>query len=98
MCASKILIICRRYSILRAATRILSNSSPIFHIQVMCHELGCLPVSKICGLPAASELLELDGTPKDAEDRMLKQLPALLTQLEWMAVAMKNQRERTGTF
>mmetsp|Transcript_30636 Transcript_30636/g.64820 ORF Transcript_30636/g.64820 Transcript_30636/m.64820 type:complete len:219 (+) Transcript_30636:134-790(+) len=61
-------------------------------IQVMCHELGCLPVSKICGLPAASELLELDGTPKDAEDRMLKQLPALLTQLEWMAVAMKNQR------
>jgi len=61
-------------------------------IQVMCHELGCLPVSKLCGLPAVSALLELDGTPKDADERMLKQLPELLTQLEWMAVAMKNQR------
>ena len=58
----------------------------------MCHELGCLPVSKLCGLPSVSELLESDGTPKDADHRMLKQLPDLLTQLEWMAVAMKNQR------
>ena len=61
-------------------------------MQIMCHELGCLPVSKLCGLPAVSDLLELDGTPKDADHRMLKQLPELLTQLEWMAVAMKNQR------
>eukprot|EP00579_Thalassiosira_antarctica_P007043 CAMPEP_0201884884 /NCGR_PEP_ID=MMETSP0902-20130614/17605_1 /ASSEMBLY_ACC=CAM_ASM_000551 /TAXON_ID=420261 /ORGANISM="Thalassiosira antarctica, Strain CCMP982" /LENGTH=224 /DNA_ID=CAMNT_0048413899 /DNA_START=98 /DNA_END=772 /DNA_ORIENTATION=- len=67
-------------------------------IQVLCHELGCLPVSKLCGLPTVYELLELDGTPKDADQRMLKQLPELLTQLEWMAVAMKNQREKTGTF
>ncbi|KAL7434082.1 hypothetical protein ACHAXH_004393 [Discostella pseudostelligera] len=67
-------------------------------IQIMCHELGCLPVSKLCGLPSPSDLLELDGTPKDANHRMLEQLPELLTQLEWMAVAMKNQREKTGTF
>ena len=62
------------------------------YAQIMCHELGCLPVSKLCGLPTVSDLLELDGTPKDADHRMLKQLPELLTQLEWMAVAMKNQR------
>lgn len=61
-------------------------------LQVLCHELGCLPVSKLCGLPGVTELLESDGTPKDAEHRMLKQLPELLTQLEWMAVAMKSQR------
>jgi len=39
-----------------------------------------------------SDILEVDGTPKDKDARMLKQLPELLTQLEWMAVAMKNQR------
>jgi NAD(P)H-dependent FMN reductase len=67
-------------------------------IQVMCHELGCLPVSKLCGVPAVSDILEKDGTPKDPSHRMLKQLPDLMDQLEWMAVAMKNQRDTTGTF
>ena len=62
------------------------------YIQIMCHELGCLPVSKLCGLGTVSDVLEINGTPKDKEARMLKQLPELLTQLEWMAVAMKNQR------
>lgn len=65
--------------------------SPIIS-KIMCHELGCLPVSKLCGLPSPSDLLESDGTPKDANHRLLEQLPELLTQLEWMAVAMKNQR------
>ena len=67
-------------------------------IQALCHELGCLSVSKFCGLPNVSEMLESDGTPKDQDHRMLKQLPALLSQLEWMAVAMKNQRDATGAF
>lgn len=66
--------------------------------KIMCHELGCLPVSKLCGIPNVSDLLEENGTPKDPDHRMLKQLPELLEQLEWMAVAMKNQREKTGTF
>jgi len=67
-------------------------------IQVMCHELGCLPVSKLVGIPDVAGLLNEDGTPKDPEARMLHQLPGLLDQLEWMAVAMKRQRETTGTF
>jgi chromate reductase, NAD(P)H dehydrogenase (quinone) len=62
----------------------------------MCHELGCLPVSKLCGLPMVANLINLDGSPVDESHRMLKQLPDMLTQLEWMAVAMKNQRELTG--
>jgi chromate reductase len=66
-------------------------------IQIMCHELGCLPVSKLCGIPSASDILNEDGTPNDQDNRMLKQLPAMLTQLEWMAVAMKRQRDETGT-
>ena len=65
-------------------------------IQIMCHELGCLPVSKLCGIPTATDLLTEEGVPKDPESRMLKQLPAMLSQLEWMAVAMKRQRDETG--
>lgn len=62
----------------------------------MCHELGCLPVSKLCGLPAVGDLFDVDGKPKDPEERMLKQFPQMLDQLEWMAIAMKRQRDDTG--
>jgi hypothetical protein len=64
----------------------------VFSPQILCHELGCLPVSKLCGLPGPADLLESSGAPKDPEHRMLQQLPELLDQLEWMAVAMKSQR------
>lgn len=67
-------------------------------IQVMNHELGCLPVSKLVGLPNVGNLLNIDGTPVDPDARMLKQLPEMLDQLEWMAVAMKRQRDETGVF
>lgn len=67
-------------------------------IQVMLHELGCIPVSKLVGLPIVPELIKEDGTPVDPDARMLHQMPAMLDQLEWMAVAMKRQREETGTF
>jgi chromate reductase, NAD(P)H dehydrogenase (quinone) len=60
-------------------------------------ELGCLPVSKGVGLPLATDMFSEDGTPKDPENRMLHQLPSMLDQLEWMAIAMKNQREVAGT-
>jgi chromate reductase, NAD(P)H dehydrogenase (quinone) len=62
----------------------------------MTHELGCLPVSKMVGYPMPGELFEVDGTPKDPSHRMLKQLPEMLRQLEWMAVAMKDMRDRVG--
>jgi chromate reductase, NAD(P)H dehydrogenase (quinone) len=67
-------------------------------ICTMCHELGCLPVSALVGLPMASSILNSDGSPIDPSDRMLKQLPGMLKQLEWMAVAMKNQRDITGVW
>ena len=67
-------------------------------IQVMLHELGCIPVSKIVGMPFVNDLLNQDGTPTNPEDRMLHQMPGMLDQLEWMAVAMKRQREESGTF
>lgn len=65
-------------------------------ILAMAHELGCLPVSKMTGLPTVSELLNKDGIPINPSHRMLKQLPDMLNQLEWFAVAMKNQRDLTG--
>jgi hypothetical protein len=46
----------------------------------------------------AHELFDKDGSPLDPENRMLKQLPQMLDQLEWMAVAMKNQRDAIGTY
>mmetsp|Transcript_38950 Transcript_38950/g.91573 ORF Transcript_38950/g.91573 Transcript_38950/m.91573 type:complete len:227 (-) Transcript_38950:103-783(-) len=65
-------------------------------IQPVLHELGCLPVSKMVHLPAPQELLKEDGAAVDDTHRMLKQLPGMLDQLEWMAVAMKTQRDATG--
>jgi NAD(P)H-dependent FMN reductase len=62
----------------------------------MCHELGCLPVSKLCGLAAVDKLLDSNGTPMAGSESMLKQFPDMLDQLEWMAVAMKRQRDETG--
>lgn len=67
-------------------------------ILTMAHELGCLPVSKMTGLSLVMEILDETGTPRDPKHRMLKQLPEMLNQLEWMAVAMKNQRDLTGVF
>lgn len=64
----------------------------------MTHELGCLPVSKMVGYPMPSVMFDDDGTPKDPSNRMLKQLPDMLNQLEWMAIAMKDQRARIGKF
>ena len=58
-------------------------------------ELGCLPVSKLCGIPNVTNVLNADGTPSgDEPARPLGQLPKMLGQLEWMAVAMANQREK----
>ncbi len=59
-------------------------------------ELGCLPISKLCGLPTAQDLFNADGTPKDPNARILSQLPAMLNELEWMAVAMKDMRKKAA--
>lgn len=60
-------------------------------------ELGCLPVSKLTGFPMAGDLFEANGTPKDPNNRMLGQLPPMIAQLEWMAIAMKRQRDLAGS-
>ena len=62
-------------------------------LQPLLHELGCLPVSKLCGFPTVADIFNEDGTPKDPENRMLKQLPAMLGQLEWAAIAFGNMRD-----
>jgi chromate reductase, NAD(P)H dehydrogenase (quinone) len=56
-------------------------------------ELGCLPVSKLACFPFPDTYLDSDGVVSDPNNRMLKQLPELLSQLEWWAVAASNQRE-----
>lgn len=64
-------------------------------LRPMLSELGCLPVSKLCCIPTANTVFKADGTPEKADDRLLNQLPDMLAQLEWLAIAMKNQRART---
>ena len=56
-------------------------------------ELGCLPVSKMACFPTPDQYLDPDGSVSDPNNRMLKQLPELLSQLEWWAMAASNQRE-----
>mmetsp|Transcript_47488 Transcript_47488/g.74201 ORF Transcript_47488/g.74201 Transcript_47488/m.74201 type:complete len:229 (+) Transcript_47488:60-746(+) len=60
----------------------------------MLSELGCLPVSKLTCFPTVSEIFNEDGTPKDESHRMLKQLPAMLCELEWMGIAMSDMRKK----
>jgi len=59
-------------------------------------ELGCISISKLTGYPGAGDMFREDGTPKDPDHRMLKQLPAMLVELEWMSVAMKKMKDATG--
>jgi NAD(P)H-dependent FMN reductase len=66
-------------------------------LQPVLHELGALPVSKIVSLASPSDMLTPEGAVKDdPPHRMLKQLPAMLNQLEWLACAMKKQRDTVG--
>ena len=57
-------------------------------------ELGAVSVSRLCGFPDAGELFDEAGNPKDPAHRMLNQLPSMLAQLEWYAVAMKEARDK----
>lgn len=59
-------------------------------------ELGCLPVSKLACFSSVGDIFEGDGTVKDKENRQLKQLDGLMSQLEWFAVALANQRDASG--
>ncbi|GAX19307.1 hypothetical protein FisN_4Lh116 [Fistulifera solaris] len=63
-------------------------------ISMMCHELGCLPVSSFCCIPEASELAGRGRIEKDND--FAPQLPQMLNELEWTAVAFKKQRSIVG--
>ena len=39
-----------------------------------------------------SDILNEDGTPKDPENRMLRQLPQQLTEIKWVATAFAKMR------
>jgi len=59
-------------------------------------ELGCIPVSKLAAFPGPAEMFDEEGAAKDPAHRMLKQLPAMLGELEWMAIAMKRMKDFAG--
>ena len=55
-----------------------------------------LPVSKTVNFSEPAKLLTEEGEVADPEARMLKQLPAMLGQFEWMAQALAKQRAVAG--
>eukprot|EP00299_Pterocystis_sp_00344_P013163 c6419_g1_i2.p1 GENE.c6419_g1_i2~~c6419_g1_i2.p1 ORF type:complete len:150 (-),score=30.01 c6419_g1_i2:74-523(-) len=57
------------------------------------HELGCLPVSNMFGISNARNSIAEDGS---ASDEWVKRFWSMGKQLEWMAEAMKRQRELVG--
>lgn len=65
-------------------------------LQPILHELGCLPVSKMVAFPSAGDMFDEAGSPKDPSHRMMKQLPAMLTDLEWVATAFAKMKETVG--
>ena len=67
-------------------------------LRPMLSELGTLSVSKMVCLPSVSDMLNEDGTPKDPANRMLKQLPAMMTQLNWHAVACADMKAKAGMY
>ncbi|XP_005111027.1 FMN-dependent NADPH-azoreductase [Aplysia californica] len=56
--------------------------------------LGCLSVSDIFSIPKVHEALTDEGKPLN--DHMISGAGKLITQLEWMAAAMKNHRDAVG--
>ncbi|XP_072176081.1 uncharacterized protein [Diadema setosum] len=58
-------------------------------------EMGCISVSNIFGIPRAHEAISEEGRPLN--EHMEKGAGRLLAQLEWMAHAMKNHRDKCGT-
>jgi len=60
-------------------------------------ELGCLSVSALFAAPSVQNSLDENGTPVGQTGTLLEgQAANLLKQLEWMADAMKKQRETVG--
>lgn len=59
-------------------------------------ELGCSSVSKLACFSQAQNIFNPDGSLKEKDHRQLKQLDALLTEVEWYAVASANQRKASG--
>ena len=57
-------------------------------------EIGCISVKNIFGIPKVQEAIDEEGVPKN--DYMLKGAKKLITELDWMAHAMKNQRDSVG--
>jgi NAD(P)H-dependent FMN reductase len=64
-------------------------------LRALTAELGCLSVSRTCGIPNAGKEFDEDGNPEDPA-RWEKMLGGMLNQLEWMAMAMKNHRAAAG--
>ena len=64
------------------------------HLRCMTAEIGCLSVSNIFGIPKVHEAIDENGKPQN--DHMEKGAKKMVDQLDWMAQAMKNQRDTVG--
>ncbi|XP_062573084.1 quinone reductase-like [Saccostrea cucullata] len=63
-------------------------------LRTLTGELGCLSVSNIFGIPTVQKAFDAEGNPQN--DHMESGAKKMLDQLEWMAWAMKNHRDKVG--
>ncbi|KAK3585407.1 hypothetical protein CHS0354_020120 [Potamilus streckersoni] len=63
-------------------------------LRALTGELGCISVSNMFGIPQVHTAIDENGKPLN--DQMETGMKRLMSQLDWMAWAMKNQKEKHG--
>ncbi|GMH55266.1 hypothetical protein TL16_g01864 [Triparma laevis f. inornata] len=89
---------CKPSGIITYSSSPWGGSRASIALQPILHELGSLPVSRMVHVPSVAELIKESGEWEQEDHRMKGQLAGMLDQLEWMAVAMKSQKEKSGVF
>ncbi|KAL3872267.1 hypothetical protein ACJMK2_040201 [Sinanodonta woodiana] len=63
-------------------------------LRALTGELGCISVSNTFGIPQVQSAIDENGTPMN--DDVASGIKTLISQLDWMACAMKTQKEKHG--
>lgn len=91
---TRIYILILQHMLLHLYTGPFGGMRAAMALRAITGELGCLSVSNIFGIPTVQNAFDEEGNPKN--DHMESGAKKMLDQLEWMATAMKNHREKVG--
>lgn len=91
---TRIYILILQHMLLHLFTGPFGGMRAAMALRAITGELGCLSVSNIFGIPTVQNAFDEEGNPQN--DHMESGAKKMLDQLEWMATAMKNHREKVG--